>query len=167
MSKTLILIRHAHRDTSQRELDNGLSEKGREQAKSIRRFFTSRFENAGAKDGLWLVSSPKLRCVETLTPLAKSLDRSVDIHPLLDEGAAREGGRAIEARTQAFLQEWKQSKVALTVLCSHGDILPIVVHQLLGLQIDPKKGSWIEIEWELEQPMLKWYIPTFKHFYVS
>src|SRR6185312_11499052 len=43
MTKTLVLCRHAHRDNSRRELDNGLTDKGREQAKNIRRFFGDRF----------------------------------------------------------------------------------------------------------------------------
>lgn len=167
MSKTLILIRHGHRDTTQRQIDNGLDDKGREQAKAIKRFFTSRFETDGAKEGLWLVSSPKLRCVETLLPLAKALDRSVDIHPSLDEGSIREEGKLFEARIKTFLREWIQSKVEVTVLCSHGDWLPLAVHQLLGLYVDPKKGSWLEIEGDSDRADLKWYIPSFKHFYVS
>lgn len=167
MSKRLIFIRHAHRDTSVRQLDNGLTDKGREQAKAIKRYFMSRFDEDDVKGGLWLVSSPKIRCVETLLPLSKSVGRAVDIHPHLNEGEAGEGGRALEARIQNFLNEWKQSKVETTVACSHGDWLPIAVHQLLGIYLDPKKGSWFELEWESDRAELAAYIPSFKHFYSS
>src|SRR5262245_33981006 len=71
MQKTLILIRHGHRDNSRRELDNGLTEKGQSQAKNIRRFFAERFSGDEIGKGLWLVSSPKVRCMETLQPTAK------------------------------------------------------------------------------------------------
>lgn len=167
MSKRLILVRHAHRDTSVRQLDNGLTDKGREQAKNIKRYFVDRFGNDEVKSSLWLVSSPKIRCVETLLPLSKALDRPVDAHPNLNEGEMGEGGRVIEARVQNFLREWKQSKVEITVACSHGDWLPIAYHQLLGIYMDPKKGSWFEIEWEMDRPELVSYIPSFKHFYSS
>jgi broad specificity phosphatase PhoE len=167
MSKRLIFVRHAHRDTTVRQLDNGLTDKGREQAKSIKRYFLSRFGEDEVKDSLWLVSSPKIRCVETLLPLSRSTGRAVDIHPSLNEGEAGEGSRMMEARIQNFLTEWKQSKVEITVACSHGDWLPIAFHQLLGLHLEPKKGSWLEIEWELDRPELVSYIPSFKHFYSS
>ncbi len=167
MSKTLVFIRHAHRDTSMRALDNGLTDKGREQAKWVKRYFSARFDEDEVKDSLWLVSSPKLRCVETLMPLSKGLGRPVDIHPNLNEGEMGEGGRILEARVQNFIKEWKQSKVEVTVACSHGDWLPYAFHQLLGLYIDPKKGSWLEIEWESDRAELKCYIPSFKAFYVS
>jgi broad specificity phosphatase PhoE len=162
MSKTLVLIRHAHRDTTRRELDNGLDEKGREQAKALRQFFTRRFSSADFKTGLWLASSPKLRCLETLTPLAKACDRPVDAHPDLDEGGSKEGDKGLNLRVQRVLGEWTQSKMALSVLCSHGDWIPLAVHQLLGLDLPIKKGSWLELEWNGRQAELKWYVPSFR-----
>lgn len=165
MVKTLILIRHGHRDNSRRELDNGLDDKGREQAKAIKRFYTSRFSKDAEKNGLWLVSSPKIRCVETLAPIAKSIDRPVDIHPALDEQGGKESRGAFQSRIQSFLQEWTKSQAALTLVSSHGDWLPLAVQELLGLQVDPKKGSWFEVEWNSGSAALKWYIPTFKHFF--
>lgn len=165
MSKTLVLIRHAHRDTANREVDNGLSEKGREQAKNIKRFFEQRFGEEDFKRGLWFVSSPKLRCVETLLPAAKALERTVDVHPELDEQNGREGLTGLRSRIDQFLKEWKESKVALTVLCSHGDWLPLATHALLGFEHEFKKGGWLEVESEGSSVRLKWYIPTFKPLY--
>lgn len=165
MQKTLVLIRHGHRDNSQRELDNGLDDKGREQAKALRRFFTERFSGPDLEQGLWLVSSPKLRCVETLQPLAKSVARPVDKHPSLDEQSAKETGRDFETRVQGFLREWMESKVALTLVCSHGDWLPVASQQLLGISQAFKKGAWLELEWVSGAGELRWYVPSFKYFF--
>ena len=165
MQKSLILIRHGHRDNSRRELDNGLDEKGREQAKAIRRFFTERFSKDEVAGGLWLISSPKLRCVETLQPLAKALDRSVDIHPALDEQSGKEPAKAFASRIDGFLHEWKESRMPITVLCSHGDWLPLAAEKVLGWPQAFKKGAWLELEWEGSMGRLRWYIPSFKPFF--
>jgi len=165
MSKTLILIRHAHRDTSQRELDNGLDDKGREQAKGIRRFFIDRFQTEDFRRGLWFVSSPKRRCLETLLPTARGLDRPIDAHPDLDEQSTRESTAAFAARIERFLQEWRQAKPDITVLCSHGDWLPRACELLLRHTPDFKKGSWLELECESDSSVLKWFVPTFRPFY--
>ena len=165
MSKILVLCRHAHRDNSARDLDNGLDEKGREQAKAVKRFFMERFATEDFKKGLWLVSSPKLRCVETLMPAAKGLERSVDIHPDLEEQGQREDGSGLETRVHRFLHEWVQSKIALTVLCSHGDWLPLATYHLLGIKQEFKKGAWLEVEWISGRAYLKWYVPSFKYFF--
>ena len=121
MQKSLILIRHGHRDNSRRELDNGLDAKGKEQARAIKQFFLDRFEPNERQSGLWIVSSPKLRCVETLSPLTKALDRQLDQHPDLDEQSSREGLAEVKIRVQGFLNEWLRSKSGITVVCSHGD----------------------------------------------
>ena len=165
MQKTLILVRHGHRDTSARLLDNGLSEKGRDQAKAIKKFFLARFAPGDLQGGLWFVSSPKLRCVETLIPVAKALDRTVDQHPLLDEQNMKESSSAMQERVQSFLHEWTHSRIALTVASSHGDWLPMATYHLLGTYIEPRKGSWMEIEWENGRAALRSYIPSFKPFF--
>ena len=164
MVKKLVLLRHAHRDTTERSLDNGLSLKGKAQAKAIKAFFESRFARQLEAQSLWLVASPKLRCVETLQPVAKAMARDVDRHPLLIEQSARETGDALRARVQKFLREWRDNPTQLTLACSHGDWLPIAVAQLAGLNLEVKKGSWIEFELIDSEPVLRWFIPSFKHF---
>lgn len=165
MSKTLIMIRHAHRDNSRQEVDNGLDDKGRAQAKNLRRFFLERFKAETFQQGLWLVSSPKARCRETLGPLGRELSRQIDVHPGLDEQSGREDEAALAQRVRAFLQEWKAARVKTTVLCSHGDWLPVAAGELLGSRIEFKKGSWLELEWESGVALLRWYVPGFKTFY--
>jgi broad specificity phosphatase PhoE len=162
MTQTLVLIRHGHRDTSRRELDNGLDEKGRDQAKAIKRFFSSRFAGQEFKNGLWIVSSPRVRCMETLLPTAKELGRSVDSHPDLLEQTGRENAKALLGRVQRFLGEWRESRMSLTLVCSHGDWLPLASQLLLGLHLEHKKGSWMEVEREGDHHLLKWHIPSFK-----
>lgn len=163
MDKTLILVRHGHRDTAERSLDNGLTDRGREQAKAIKKFFCARFTPEEAKNGIWFVSSPKIRCMETIEPAAKAFSRQVDAHPLLDEQAWR--ADRVDFRVQNFLKEWQNSNIGLTIASSHGDWLPVAMFQLVGLHFEPKKGSWFEIGWTAGRASLKWYIPSFKHFY--
>jgi broad specificity phosphatase PhoE len=165
MTKTLVLCRHGHRDNSKRELDNGLDEKGRDQAKNIKKFFSERFSAEDHKRGIWFASSPKLRCMETLLPAAKVCDRTVDAHPALDEQGLKEPSSGLEKRVQLFLHEWKEAKAGITIVCSHGDWLPLATFQLLGIAQDFKKGAWLELEWGSGEAYLKWYVPSFRTFY--
>lgn len=151
--KTLILVRHAHRDTSEgRERDNSLSEKGREQAKAISRYFRERFK----KETPLLVSSPKVRCIETLLPLADKLGSEVKVLDVLDEqhGADAEFQRQIEK----FFRWWKQRAPETVMACSHGDWIPAFVRLSVGTSIDLKKGGWLEIEARDGKLSLRWVL---------
>lgn len=166
MSKTLVFIRHAHRDNTVRSKDNGLSDKGKSQARALKKFFADRFDKP---ESLWLVSSPKKRCLETLAPISSIGRYEIDINPDLDEQAAGEDMVKFEQRMQHFLREWRQMPQEITLVCSHGDWLPLAVFHILGLKCDFKKGAWLELEWEASQAasggaQLKWFIPTFKAF---
>ncbi len=166
MTKTLVMARHGHRDTTRRELDNGLDSKGRDQAKAIRHFFMERFEGVVDFSKVRLVSSPKLRCLETLKPLSKALGVGVEAHALLDEQFDGESTTDFAKRVRRFLDEWQNSNQVLTVLCGHGDWIPLASNQLVGLRQESKKGSWLELEGNKSgRAILKWYIPTFKPFY--
>ncbi len=139
-SKTLILIRHAHRDTNPgRGLDNGLSPKGRKQEKRIGRHFKAEF---GKKSRPVLLSSPKQRCLETLAAISEVTRIAVAIDPLLDEGGD------VARHVQSFLSAWKRSSAPLTVAASHGDWIPEAIRQLWGLGIEIDKGGWLEIRLE-------------------
>lgn len=148
--KKLILVRHAHRDTSDRELDNGLSEKGREQAKGL----VVVFKNKISKDGkIILFSSPKRRCIETLAPFSKKVDVKITVDPNLDEQKHTETAARFEKRLDSFLEfisglqrKASRSEEVVIVACSHGDWLPIAIQKLTGVAIDLKKGGVAEIE---------------------
>ncbi len=161
MKKTLVLIRHAHRDNTIRSRDNGLSEKGKEQAKWVKKYFFERFDDA---DSIWLVSSPKKRCLETIAPIADQAGLEIDINPDLAEQSDSETAQKFQDRVNRFLREWTQMPQPLTVVSSHGDWLPVAVFHLLGCQCDFRKGGWLEIEWD-GMAVLKCYIQSFKSFY--
>jgi phosphohistidine phosphatase SixA len=128
LNKILILVRHAHRDKDEgRELDNGLSERGRRQARALTKFFAKAYPEANPV----FLSSPKKRCRETLL--------KVESDPLLDEGSNLEG------RVAKFTAWWKTQGPQFTVACSHGDWLPVCIEALSGARVELKKGALAEI----------------------
>ncbi len=145
--KTLILVRHAHRDTDQgRERDNGLSAKGREQAVLIQSLFKKERPGQTAR----LVSSPKARCRETLAPLADALRVAVEIDGHLLEGGEPAPGVpfALDQRIDQFFADWVHRPDALTVACSHGDWIPEFLARYATVQTELKKGAWAEMIWD-------------------
>ena len=97
MTKTLVLIRHAHRDVpSDRTKDNGLSERGQEQIKKLLKFYKSRFELLPAL----LLSSPKKRCIETVSGIAKELQTKLGVDAHLDEQGTQETAALMSARIE-------------------------------------------------------------------
>jgi broad specificity phosphatase PhoE len=166
MVKQLILIRHGHRDNSNRMVDNGLSGKGEKQAKWLRRYAESRFDRREWRDlKAVLLSSPKKRCVETLTGISDHMELPVETRPELDEQKANETFAAFSERVHGFLNWWMKDAPPVVVVCSHGDWLPLAIFHLLGTTVEMKKGAWLEIECDQGQGVLKWYIPGFKCFY--
>jgi len=73
-----------------------------------------------------IISSPYLRCVETVQPLARRIDRKVEQHEALAEGASH---KAIDA----LLDEVAGSS---TVLCSHGDVIPAALDRFSRLGVE-------------------------------
>ncbi len=138
--KNLIIVRHAHRDTSEgRERDNSLSERGKDQAKAVARYFKERY----GKEEALLLASPKVRCIETLLPLADRLGTEVKVVDLLDE--KHEPQPDFERRVEKFFRWWKQRGPSLVVACSHGDWIPTFSQQVLGISLDLRKGAWLEM----------------------
>jgi 8-oxo-dGTP diphosphatase len=87
-----------------------------------------------------IVTSPYVRCSETVLPLAAIRNLSVEIDDALAE----------EADLEATLALVKQGGEVGAVLCSHGDMIPAVLDHLVrsGVDIDPRakceKGSvWV------------------------
>jgi broad specificity phosphatase PhoE len=118
MSK--ILLRHAwagHRehwddDDTQRPLD----ERGRRQAEEL------------DLDVNRIVSSPYVRCVQSVEPLAAKLGLEVEIDDRLAEGASGDDARAL-------LDELDGG-----VACTHGDIVEAVIGRSL------KKGQYVVLD---------------------
>jgi 8-oxo-dGTP diphosphatase len=136
---TIFVVRHAK--AGQRDAwDDAdelrpLSGKGRKQADALAERFLALHPTR-------LVSSPYVRCRETLEPIALLLDMTVEIDDRLAEGGTFEGSLAL-------LDEMPDG----AVVCSHGDIIPDLVNALVrrGLRVhdepDWRKGS----VWALER----------------
>ncbi len=86
-------------------------------------------------------TSPYVRCVQTVQPLAEAAGLEVVEHPALAEG---EGGKATRDLLRSVIG-------TNAVLCSHGDVIPAVMNWMvnkgmtLKADFDCKKGSTWEI----------------------
>ncbi|HEY7564468.1 MAG TPA: NUDIX hydrolase [Acidimicrobiia bacterium] len=136
---TLFLVRHgAAGDRDLWEDDDRLrplSNKGQRQAKGIATLLADREIDA-------IVSSPYVRCVQTVEPLAGELEVPVEVKEALAEGT---GGK--EARELVRSLVGKNA-----VLCSHGDVIPELLDWMSGKGMtlksafDCKKGSTWEVD---------------------
>ena len=88
-----------------------------------------------------IFTSPYVRCVQTVRPLAEETGLEIVEHPALAEG---EGGKA----TRDLLRSLMGTNA---VLCSHGDVIPAVMDWMvnkgmtLKSDFDCKKGSTWEV----------------------
>lgn len=140
ITKTLVLVRHAHRDKSEgRDRDNGLSPKGRRQASAFAKRYRKLHVLAARRDAL-VVTSPKRRCIETIETIVPPAQGQAIILDCLDEG-----GR-VRAKAMDFLKWWESDATpALTVACSHGDWIPEFLKCAVGRRTALEKGAMIEL----------------------
>ncbi|WP_420624684.1 SixA phosphatase family protein [Candidatus Poriferisodalis sp.] len=89
-----------------------------------------------------VLSSPSVRCIQTVEPLAAALGLDIGIAVELDEGA--DG-----SRTEALL-DCLCGLPGDSVLCSHGDAIPEVLWRLAhrGVDITPSRCKKASV-WEL------------------
>jgi broad specificity phosphatase PhoE len=133
----LLLIRHAHagsrKDWARDDRGRPLSAKGRRQADAL----VGQLEVFAPQR---VLSSPYVRCMETVTPLAVGLGLPIEPIEALAEGNGEDAFRLVRALTD--------EKVAL---CTHGDVIPEVLVGLadedrldLGHRPRQAKGSvWV------------------------
>jgi len=78
-----------------------------------------------------LLSSPYVRCVQTLEPLAASRGMSIETTPVLAEGAGGQGAVELLSRDEAL------------VACSHGDVIEEALDLLAGagLPLEGRSGE--------------------------
>jgi phosphohistidine phosphatase SixA len=132
----LFLVRHAKAGSRSGwvgpDESRPLSKSGREQAQAMKRALAE-----------WpvprILSSPYVRCVESVQPLATKLGLPVEPTPMLAEGH----------NTHAVI-ELLASLPEYSVLCSHGDIIPAVIEALerhgMAVQGEPdwrKGATWV------------------------
>lgn len=133
----VFLVRHAHAgDRSAWKGDDAkrpLTAKGHRQAEGI----ANKLKNEGVAR---ILSSPSVRCVETVAPLANLLGVEIETHLALEEGVS------VKA-TMGLIQELADAR---SVLVSHGDVIAAVLDRLSkgGTKFKPpveaKKGStWV------------------------
>ena len=112
----LYLVRHAkagsRHDFHGNDRLRPLSKVGHLQAEAL----ALPLAEAGVKT---LVSSPYLRCIETLQPTAKAIDAAVETDSRLGEG-----------RSYVGVLELMESLPDGSALCSHGDVIPETIAAL-------------------------------------
>jgi 8-oxo-dGTP diphosphatase len=138
---TIELVRHAKAHSRDRwwgkpDRERPLTEAGLDQSKALAREILA----GDPVTALW--SSPFVRCVQTLQPLAAKTGLGVDTDdalaeattlPVVDGGdawvaAAWLGGRAV-AFVNRICDEHPDGRV---VVCSHGDVVPALMAVLVG-----------------------------------
>jgi broad specificity phosphatase PhoE len=141
---TIFLVRHA-KAGSRSQFDGPdwlrpLIPPGQLQARGlIAQFKRAKFES--------IISSPYVRCMETVVPLAADHRLAVEPHDALAEGAS----------IDEVMEVVEQHLHTGVVLCSHGDIIPMTLEHFatLGVEIgaDPRceKGSTWVIDGALNQ----------------
>ena len=122
---TIYLIRHGHAGSRKAwqgpDEQRPLSDKGVGQASAIA-------ERLGGTEIDQVVSSPALRCVQTVEPLARRLDRKVRIDEALAEGTPVASSLELLHRLIATNGD--------AALCSHGDVIPEMMSALQEDGID-------------------------------
>jgi broad specificity phosphatase PhoE len=152
---TIHLTRHAHAgkrsDWTDDDCLRPLSDRGRAQALHLCEVITN--TPVGR-----IVSSPFVRCVQTVQPIASMLGLTVEV----DASFAEHVGGGDAYRTLLALDEVDG------IACSHGDIIPALLRRLVadgmdtdGPLIDQKGSMWI-IELQNGRPLRGRYVPP-KH----
>ena len=139
---SILLVRHARAGNRKYwkgpDIERPLSKKGRHQAEGLVDMLT-RYPVKR------IFSSPYVRCVQTVEPLAEKLKLQIEQQLELTEGSAAEEVIAL----------LRQSGGATEIWCTHGDIVPIVLDAIVeqdGIKLKKiekryPKGSF----WDLEQ----------------
>jgi 8-oxo-dGTP diphosphatase len=146
------LVRHAKAGDRERWKERDelrpLTKKGRRQAETLVKLFQG-------LDVARVISSPYVRCMQTVRPLALDRGLPVDTSDALAEGAAMRD-------VVALLEDLASTP---TVLCSHGDVIPALVMHVVeeGATIsgdrDWKKGSTWVLEREDGRVVRAKYLP--------
>jgi 8-oxo-(d)GTP phosphatase len=139
----VLLVRHARAGDPAEWTDDDrvrpLDKKGRQQAEAL-------VAPLAGYALTRLVSSPYVRCVETLEPLATRLKLPIEREDAIAEGASAEEGLALLGRLGP----------GPVVLCTHGDVM----ESLVGEDAPKKKGStWLLARHERGVQRLRYWPP--------
>jgi broad specificity phosphatase PhoE len=148
--KTLFIVRHAHRVVTDRSLDNGLSERGHKQAEAAALFI----HNIIGPKPVVIRSSPRLRCQQTLSPLAKMWAIETEVDPLLCEQEQHENDKTFLNRIEEAKARWIHHDPERLIICSHGDWIPEFCRRTFSQDISLDKGGVIEAKLVGEKPVI-------------
>lgn len=136
---TIRMLRHAAAGNREKwkgnDRERPLTKKGRREAAAI----AAALQGSGIER---IVTSPFLRCIETVEPLAKATGAKIEISEALAEGPDVDAAYDLVDSLVG----------ANAVLCSHGDVIPATINRLvwLGLSLESRfycsKGSIWEID---------------------
>jgi broad specificity phosphatase PhoE len=130
-------IRHAHRNVTDRSVDNGLSEKGFSQLRSL--LGTLRNWEPPLKPRK-IYSSPKVRCWQSAEILSQWTGLDIVSIPDLDEQGDSETWAVFEKRVLDWIQKHGTETGACYV--THSDVLAIVAQSLGSEQKEVRKGDF-------------------------
>jgi 8-oxo-dGTP diphosphatase len=132
----IYLVRHAkagERGTGDDDWLRPLTRPGRAQAAGLLRLLADAHIER-------IVSSPFVRCVETVAPLAGARGLAIEVDDALAEGAPLDEALALV----------RKHADAGAVLCSHGDVIPAVLEHAASRGVDlgpdprwPKGSTWV------------------------
>jgi 8-oxo-dGTP diphosphatase len=134
----IFIVRHAHAGNrsgwSGPDHKRPISNKGIKQTRALTKYLVR-------KGATQIFTSPYLRCVQTVAPLAHALNTHYIDLPELAEGSPPEGAAALLRTAQDG-----------TVICSHGDVLTALIGHLAahGAPIDPKTEIQKAAIWRLK-----------------
>lgn len=136
----IYLVRHAHAGTRGRysgpDSERPLSDRGQVQAKAL----AQALADAPVSE---VRTSPAVRCLETVDPLAEARGLEVVVDDALTEGCP------VRATTRLV---WELASTGTdAVLCSHGDVIPAALDALAadGVAVEDKglpKGTYYRLE---------------------
>jgi broad specificity phosphatase PhoE len=143
----ILLTRHAHAGNRDRWVGEDslrpISERGRRQAEALPPLLVDQpIEH--------VISSPALRCVETVTPLATARGLTPETAGVLAEGTPLDQ-----------LLSWLAERDAPVALCSHADVIGAVIDALGPELPEPrwaKASTWV-IEGDVTAPQLRYLAP--------
>ncbi|MBP2379555.1 8-oxo-dGTP diphosphatase [Microbacterium phyllosphaerae] len=137
----IIALRHAkalsRSDWEGSDAARPLTDRGRQQAKSI----VGPLRAFGVRK---IVTSDAVRCVQTVTPLAKALDRKTVQTSKISQDAWEDGEDDLRSVIGRRVRSGKPA-----VLCSHGPVLPGILSEI-ALATGTIRGSYVSSAADLE-----------------
>ncbi|QDE35542.1 NUDIX hydrolase [Microbacterium foliorum] len=137
----IIALRHAkalsRRDWDGPDAERPLTDRGVQQAKSI----VGPLRAFGVRK---IITSDAVRCMQTVTPLAKALDRKTVTTPKISQDAWEDGEDDLRSVVGRRVRSGKPA-----VLCSHGPVLPGILTET-ALATGTVRGSYVSSAAALE-----------------